>query len=152
MRIRNMKPGDVEEAADLLSLSFSDPWSRQSLEEIFLAGDYAALAAEEDGLIGLILMKWVLDEGDITTVAVHPSRRKEGIGKRLVEEMQSFAEGKGICTIFLEVRESNRAARTLYEHAGFSQIGRRERYYRHPEEDAVLMRWDLPEKMTDRKG
>ena len=144
MRIREMVPADVEEAAELLSACFTDPWTRQSLEEIFRAGDYAALAAEEDSLAGLIIMKTVLDEADITTVAVSPSLRKQGIGKRLVGEMLRLARERGIRTIFLEVRESNRAARTLYEHAGFLQIGRRERYYRHPEEDAVLMRWDCP--------
>ena len=61
MRIREMVPADVEEAAELLSACFTDPWTRQSLEEIFRARDYAALAAEEDTLAGLIIMKTVLD-------------------------------------------------------------------------------------------
>jgi ribosomal-protein-alanine N-acetyltransferase len=45
--------------------------------------------------------------------------------------------------VFLEVRESNAAARTLYENAGFEQTGRRRSYYTSPLEDAILYRRTL---------
>jgi ribosomal-protein-alanine N-acetyltransferase len=46
----------------------------------------------------------------------------------------------GVATVFLEVRESNSAARRLYGALGFAQVGRRRNYYRRPTEDAVVLR------------
>jgi ribosomal-protein-alanine N-acetyltransferase len=45
----------------------------------------------------------------------------------------------GATRIFLEVRESNLGARRFYEQRGFAVTGRRLRYYRQPDEDALLM-------------
>ena len=47
---------------------------------------------------------------------------------------------RGVRTAFLEVRESNRAARALYASRGFTEIGRRQAYYRRPVEDALVLR------------
>ncbi len=68
--------------------------------------------------------------------------RRKGLGKRLLQALLDAArETKS--SVFLEVRESNAAARALYENAGFEQTGRRPSYYTSPLEDAILYRWTV---------
>ena len=57
----------------------------------------------------------------------------------------TLAELKGVAvrTVYLEVRESNRAARTLYDADGFEPVGRRRRYYRSPVEDALVLKREI---------
>ena len=95
---------------------------------------------EEKGEIlaycGLIM---VLDEGDITNVAVRPDRQKEGIGHFLMDSLIRLAEQQGVTTIHLEVRTGNGTAIRLYERMGFTKDGIRKKYYTDPVEDALLM-------------
>ena len=86
-------------------------------------------------------MKMVLDEADITNVAVLPSHRKKGIAGKLLKQLLEEAKKQNLHRIYLEVRASNIAAVTLYEHAGFKEVGKRKNYYEHPQEDARLMLW-----------
>jgi [ribosomal protein S18]-alanine N-acetyltransferase len=69
---------------------------------------------------------------------VAPSARRIGVGKRLLERLLDGARETHSTSVFLEVRESNVAARTLYEKLGFRETGRRKSYYASPLEDAVL--------------
>ena len=98
------------------------------------------LVVEEKGKIlaycGLIM---VLDEGDITNLAVRSDRQREGIGHFLMESLIRLADERGVTTIHLEVRVSNETAVRLYERMGFTRDGIRKRYYTDPLEDALLM-------------
>ena len=69
--------------------------------------------------------------------------QREGIGRRLLEELMSRARETGADALFLEVRESNTAARSLYEQVGFEPTGRRKSYYKEPQEDGILYRRNL---------
>lgn len=82
------------------------------------------LAKEETEVIGYIGMKVVLDEADITNVAVLPAYRKKGIARKLLQQLLDEARQQGIYSIYLEVRDSNAAAITLYKHAGFKEVGK----------------------------
>ena len=64
--------------------------------------------------------------------------QSQGLGSTLVHELADVARNHNATRIFLEVRESNAAARGLYEKCGFTITGRRKSYYNHPAEDAVL--------------
>ena len=70
-------------------------------------------------------------------MAVSGSARRHGLGTRLLGEFLDRARGTGAEMVFLEVRESNHAARALYEKWAFVQSGRRKGYYRGPDEDAL---------------
>jgi ribosomal-protein-alanine N-acetyltransferase len=72
-------------------------------------------------------------------MAVAEEYRRKGIAAKLMEELLKRGHEKGVTIFFLEVRESNTAARTLYENAGFSQIGIRKRFYERPVENAIVM-------------
>jgi ribosomal-protein-alanine acetyltransferase len=76
-------------------------------------------------------------EREILFIAVDPAHRRRGIGKTLLDDELSRARGEW----FLEVRESNLTAKRLYESAGFRPVGRRENYYSHPFESAIVMRF-----------
>ena len=81
----------------------------------------------------------VLDEGDITNVAVRRDRQREGIGNFLMESLIRLTDQQGVTTIHLEVRVGNATAIRLYERMGFTRDGIRKGYYSDPVEDALLM-------------
>ncbi|MBR0409509.1 MAG: ribosomal protein S18-alanine N-acetyltransferase [Eubacterium sp.] len=140
VQINQMKPEDSEQVCRLFENCFAAPWSLQSIEEMFERPGYYNLVARQDGgIIGYIGILAVLDEADITNVAVHPDHRRRQVGRALLHELLELAGQKGIRHIYLEVRRSNEAAIHLYESAGFSGIDIRKNYYEHPAEDAVIM-------------
>lgn len=141
VQIRPMCPADIPAVAELDRQIFSEPWSEQGFEEALLGQQNLFLVAEpeDDVIAGYIGLYGSYDEGDITNVAVAEAFRGNGIGTLLVKSMKEMAVRRGIRRIYLEVRDSNETAQRVYEKAGFSVCGRRKKFYRQPEEDAVLM-------------
>lgn len=144
--IRTMSERDSSAVWELEKKCFSVPWSEESIHAMFSEKGYWNLTARDDGLlVGYIGMKAVLDEADITNVAVDPDRRRQGIGKMLLRGLLAKAGELRIRRIFLEVRVSNTAARALYEQAGFRTVDVRKNYYEKPKEDAYIMVWESGE-------
>lgn len=94
------------------------------------------------GIVGFLVAQHAASEWELENVVVSPSERRKGTGKRLLKALLAAAH-QTKDAVFLEVRDSNRAARSLYEKAGFRPVGRRKSYYANPFEDAVLYRLDL---------
>jgi len=94
-------------------------------------------------LAGFLIARQVLGELHIDAVAVDPSRRRGGFGRRLLRAALAEAPALGIDRALLELRAGNEAARGLYESAGFVVEGVRPRYY-EGREDAVLMGRSVP--------
>ena len=86
----------------------------------------------------------VLDEMQITNVAVSPNARRQGIGNKLIGALTEEAKTHSLASVTLEVRASNLPARALYEKHGFAVVGTRKNFYSHPTEDGVLMTLYLP--------
>jgi [ribosomal protein S18]-alanine N-acetyltransferase len=108
-------------------------------------GTRLVLIAEESDsegkrIIGFLVAAQVPPEWELENVVVAASERRKGFGKRLVEAFLERARETDSEAVFLEVRESNQAARALYQAVGFQQVGRRRSYYAAPAEDAVLYR------------
>ncbi len=82
-------------------------------------------------------------KGSSGTWPCDPTRRRQGIGTRLVENILQTGRLHGARQIFLEVRETNLNAQALYLKHGFDVVGRRRAYYSNPKEDALIMRWLL---------
>ncbi|MDY6923119.1 MAG: GNAT family N-acetyltransferase [Pseudomonadota bacterium] len=114
------------------------PWSAAALADLLgQAGVFAVEAAD-----GFILIRVVIDEAEILTLAVRPAARRTGQGGRLVGEGVLAAAARGAARVFLEVAEDNAAARSLYARAGFTEVGRRPGYYAGAEggrRDALLL-------------
>lgn len=142
IEIREMTQEDSQDVWVLQKQCFSVPWSLDSIQKMFVTERYYNLIAKQgEVLVGYIGMKTVLDEADITNVAVHPAWRRQKIGKKLLQSLLRKAVQQRICQIFLEVRESNIAAQKLYAQAGFINVDKRKNYYEKPKEDAYIMIW-----------
>jgi ribosomal-protein-alanine N-acetyltransferase len=133
--------------------SFSDPWSEEALStalalermRVLVAVEGSAeggvlAGASEGRLVGYVVALAAGAEADIADLAVAMSARRRGIGRILLERIITELGAKGVEWVYLEVRESNRAARALYEAGGFDPVGVRRRYYRQPVEDALILR------------
>lgn len=141
--ITEMTEEDCAAVWELQKTCFSTPWSMESIREMFTTEGYLSLTARtDDSIVGYIGIKAVLDEADITNVAVHPQWRRRGIGQMLLTDLLGKAADRNVKRIFLEVRVSNEAALALYSQAGFQIIDKRKNYYEKPKEDAYIMVWD----------
>ena len=138
--IREMEIDDLSQVMEIENATFAVPWTEMGYFSFLMREDTLFLVAEEEGkILGYCGLLMVLDEGDITNVAVEKSRRGQGIGEALVRELAARAARRGIALLHLEVRQSNQAARGLYRKLGFLEDGLRKGYYEEPREDAVLM-------------
>lgn len=129
----------VHGVAELAKACFTTPWSEAIYQrELTNPMGITYVCTANETVVGFLCCGYVLDELSINTLAVAPMYRRRGIARRLWNAMETRM--RGICSVcYLEVRESNHAARTLYTALGFTQNGYRPRYYDAPEEAAVLM-------------
>ncbi|MBI9011275.1 MAG: ribosomal protein S18-alanine N-acetyltransferase [Clostridiales bacterium] len=139
--IRSMTVGDLDQVMLLELACFSVPWTKEAFESELLKNQLAHyIVIEEDNeIIGYGGVWYIMDEGHITNVAIHPEHRKKGLGKKLVQGMIDAAISHEINHMTLEVRKSNVAAIALYEHMGFEVAGVRPKYYTDNNEDALIM-------------
>ena len=129
-QIREMRETDIAQVEAIEQEIFSVPWSEKS----FLSA--CTTPEEVAGYCGL----WsVLGEGNITNMAVAEKYRRNGVAEALMKEMEERGRQKDVTIFFLEVRESNDAARRLYEKMGYEQIGVRKNFYEKPAENAIIM-------------
>jgi len=114
-------------------------WSRQQYEQVLTASEprREALIVESEGIQGFLVARALDREWEIENMAVCGPARRRGLGTRLLGEFLDRVRFAGAEMVFLEVRESNHAARALYEKWAFVETGRRIGYYREPEEDAI---------------
>ena len=146
INIIQMNASHVAQVAELEKLCFSDPWSERSVaSELENKLSYWLVAVEGERVAGYIGSQSVMGESDMMNVAVHPEFRRQGIAQQLVLRLVEELANRGNHCLSLEVRASNAPAIALYEKLGFSQVGRRPKYYRNPREDALILRkeWEI---------
>jgi len=100
----------------------------------------ALVAMEGVEIFGFVIARCTPDEWEIENVVVAVEHRRRGIGSGLVQQILQKARQSSARSLLLEVRDSNSAARQMYERLGFVEAGRRAAYYREPAEDALLLR------------
>ncbi|MFD5599461.1 ribosomal protein S18-alanine N-acetyltransferase [Leucobacter sp. NPDC058333] len=122
----------------------ADAWSREMMREELAADHrtYLVLIANGGEIVGYGGLLAVGTEADIQTIAVDPSFRGTGQGRRLMTALIDDAMERGVREVFLEVRADNPVAQRLYASLGFADIGVRPRYYQPDNVDAVIMRLD----------
>lgn len=145
--IRDATRGDLSAIVAIERTSFSDPWSATSFQELIgrhdVVFEVAVGPGEGAGVVGYAIVYLADSDGDLVNIATASDSRRRGMGRRLLRHALASARARGAQVVFLEVRESNHAARALYESEGFSGVGRRARYYAHPVEDALILRKEL---------
>lgn len=145
----NIRPATAADVPALMALErhavTAAHWSEADYRRLFPpADDRLALVLEEEEVEAFIVARGVGTEWEIENIAVAGPARRRGLGAHLLVELLDQARAAGARNIFLEVRESNRAARALYEKWAFVECGRRKCYYHQPDEDAVLYRFTFP--------
>lgn len=151
MKVRKMTAEDILAVAELERECFPEPWSADELRKSLEQENYIFYAAEDDArqVVGYVGCYQILDEGNITNVAVTAEARQKKVGSRLIEALLKECVEREIAAVTLEVRESNQNAIKLYQKYNFSIEGIRRNYYRHPTEHAYIM-WNYDIAATAR--
>lgn len=141
MNIRLMAEEDVESVSNIEMQLFSKPWTKQDFLNSMSDRHNIYLVAENDQceVVGYCGIWGVLDEGQITNVAVRPEEQGTGIGYKMLQELISIGRNEGLSQFTLEVRVSNEKAIRLYQKLGFEEEGIRKEFYDKPVEDAIIM-------------
>lgn len=149
-----LQADDAEEVAELETLCFSTPWTadqfKQALEQdtFYLWGIRADEAAqdascqdigmEKKNILAYLAVYCVAGELEVLNIAVHPKRRRHGLGRLLLGTVLQKSIAMGIERALLEVRRTNTPAIGLYEALGFEALGIRTHYYQDTNEDAII--------------
>lgn len=140
MIIDVLKEKYLDDIDRINKISFSDPWSRNLVEQdISNPNCFYAVAVEDGKVVGYAGITVIAGEANITNIAVLPERRKQGIGEVLLNTLIEYCFENSFILITLEVRKSNTPAVSLYTKMGFSVEGERKKYYSDNGEDALIM-------------
>jgi len=144
----SFRPATADDAALVAGgeqACFADPWQEEGIREMLQEETVIGVLVDDprakSRLAGYLLARTIAGEGEVLTLGVHPDYRRAGLGRALLAAGIARMVEAGARVVFLEVRESNRAARALYESAGFRPAGVRPHYYRRPRENALVLRW-----------
>ncbi len=138
--IEQMNALDTDAVYQIATDCFSDSWSKEEYQNGLDRNYIHSLVAKKDNIVvGYCILSLIADEGEIQQIAVEKSNRCLKIGNRLLKHAISFGKEHGMSKLFLEVRSSNEAAKSLYKNNGFENIGIRKAYYSDNGEDAIIM-------------
>jgi ribosomal-protein-alanine N-acetyltransferase len=134
---------DAAAIADLHAASFQRGWGEDEVHRLLVDSNVVAhRILQGQKLVGFALSRLAAGEAEILSIAIAPHRRGRGLSRPLLDLHLRRLAGLGARALFLEVGESNAAARALYRRAGFYQVGRREGYYQGGT-SALVLRRDL---------
>ncbi|MDF1795823.1 MAG: ribosomal protein S18-alanine N-acetyltransferase [Coxiellaceae bacterium] len=140
-QIRVYHPDDAAAMAAIANVAKPYPWSKQVFRDCMAAEYPGWVLCEEDQVRGFSIIKVAAEESELLNLCVDPMVQRQGYGQRLLQYAIDDAQKQRAEQIFLEVRESNQAAKGLYQHMGFSEVGIRKQYYPTDDgrEDAIIM-------------
>lgn len=147
MEIRRALRCDIKEIAKAERLVFGDAWTEADIASVISDENGICYVAVCDGEISAYIVgRTVLPEGEIYRIATLPQYRRRGIARALLDRAVKCEVERGLKSLFLEVREKNSAARSLYTAYGFSVVGNRKNYYKSPADNAVVMQYSAVRK------
>ncbi len=130
----------IEAVACLERLCFESPWTENNLRLLLRDNAIAFVCLIDGRVCGYCGALSVLDEADITSIAVHPAYRRHKIASALLSSLIKSANERAVVSLTLEVREGNVGACALYQKYNFVAVGRIKNYYKNPVEDAIIMK------------
>ena len=140
-QISLLTPQDLDRAFAIEQRSHAFPWSEKTL--VSNQGErYLNYRLDiDEQMAAFAITQVVLDEATLFNLAVDPAFQRQGLGRELLQHLISELEARGILTLWLEVRASNRPAIALYEQLDFNEVSVRRNYYPTAEgkEDAIIM-------------
>jgi ribosomal-protein-alanine N-acetyltransferase len=152
VRLRSGNSGDLDEVMEVMDAAFGkrfgEAWTRSQCAGILPMSGVSLVVARDASngqAIGFSLSRTVAGESELLLLGVLPSRHRQGVGGRLLEDFMNRARAEGAERVHLEVREGNPAV-DMYRGAGFHAVGRRRNYYHAPDGkrfDALTFAQDL---------
>ncbi|MBD2490688.1 ribosomal protein S18-alanine N-acetyltransferase [Aulosira sp. FACHB-615] len=143
LKLRSLTTNDLSTILELDQTCFGGLWTLAGYQRELespnseLLGLFAPLSSIK--LLGMGCFWSIVDEAHITILAIHPQYHRQGLGQALLYALLKAACDRGLERATLEVRASNIAAISLYEKFGFKTAGRRRRYYKDNDEDALIL-------------
>jgi ribosomal-protein-alanine N-acetyltransferase len=142
-----IRPATSADIQDIVRLEQDSPtashWSSGQYDRIFTSASAQRMALvieEADSIQGFLIARAIAPEWEIENIAIAADARRRGLATQLLKPLFERARAEAVQAMFLEVRESNHAARALYEKWSFVESGRRAHYYENPQEDAITYR------------
>jgi ribosomal-protein-alanine N-acetyltransferase len=140
-KVRPYQAGDSQAVSELCRQSpQAAQWSEESYEQAHASGQIVLVAEINDQIRGFLVARIAGDEAEILNAAVDAAHRRKGMGSALLSAAISVAQAHNAKNLYLEVRESNRAAIAFYVSHDFAKTGHRRGYYSSPTENAVVMK------------
>lgn len=146
LQVRPMRASDLPRIMEIEhALKDAPQWSQRAWQVAVdpkAARRRIAIVAEESEtgtLQGFAVASVAALEAELESIGVAAAWQRRGIARRMLTGLTYELRREGVQEFFLEVRASNQAAHDFYSAMGFTETGRRDRYYADPEEDAVLM-------------
>jgi ribosomal-protein-alanine N-acetyltransferase len=144
MQFARMQIDDLPEVLWIEYGIYPHPWTRGNFKDSLHSGYETWVLRNARGMLtGYFLMMFAVDEAHLLNITVRSDMQGQGLGRKMLNKVGGLAREKGIHSILLEVRPSNRRALAIYNHYGFSEIGLRKNYYpgaNDTREDAIVMR------------
>lgn len=137
-----VRPAEMQDAAAIAAIhatGFDRPWGLIEFERLLAEENILAhaAAADEGGAQGFALSRLAADEAELLSIGVLPQRRGEGVAGRLLAAHREALLLNRIKVLFLEVKEGNQPALALYRRQGFTEVSRRQAYYRKADGSAA---------------
>jgi ribosomal-protein-alanine N-acetyltransferase len=147
IQVRGMRVDDLATVSAMEDASYDFPWSAGIFSDCVKAGHPCWVLCVDTEVAGYGILSMGAGEAHVLNLCIGPDYRGRGLGRHLLGRLLDIARWNGAERIFLEVRPSNPLAKALYESVGFSEIGRRLRYYpaHHGREDAIVMALNIVE-------
>ena len=141
LRVETLGPEGAQLLASLHAQGFERYWeTAQMMRFLTSTGVQGLVLMENETPLAMALIRAIAGEAELLTLAVPQARRGEGLGRRLVEAGMDLARRAGAEEMFLEVSDRNAPAEALYRKCGFTDAGRRKRYYKDGSDALVLAR------------
>jgi len=144
--IRVLKEADIGSVLDIERKMYNYPWSEEIFRDCLKVGYSNWALIKDNNFIGFAILSIAAGEAHILNICLDPAYKRQGFGKKFLDELFIVAKKKKVDCIFLEVRPSNVAAVNLYKKIGFKQIGQRKNYYPAADsgrEDALVLSYNL---------
>lgn len=131
---------DIGSIAEIEREAFSTPFKEKDLLDIYESDISSVLVAKHEGtVVGYVSFTIIIDECQIINFATKEEYKRQGVGKSVMSALIEHCKQRGVCKVFLEVRESNAPAISLYEGYGFTRVGISKNHFSAPRENAILM-------------
>ncbi|MEQ1813097.1 MAG: ribosomal protein S18-alanine N-acetyltransferase [Candidatus Nitrotoga sp.] len=128
--LHDMTQADLDAILLIEKSVHTAPWTRGNFEDGLQSRNIAKVYTVKNEIIGYAVLMQAVDEVQLLNISIAMQYQRQGFGMRLLSELKNLIRHLGVRRILLEVRQSNQAARDLYQAAGFVKIGVRRGYYK----------------------